>query len=69
MKILKTFDEFLTEGILYEKEDGVKKSSKISPELDMPQRHDWVDTIIMREWNKLHNNEMAKAEEEGRQRR
>ena len=62
MKEFKTFKEFVFESSLFEAKN-LTKTSKIHPELDMPQRHDWIEKIIYREWNKENNNELAKAEE------
>ena len=61
MKAFKTFKEFVFESSLFESDS--KKTSKIHPELDMPQRHDWFEKIIYREWNKENDNELTKAEE------
>lgn len=64
MKTFKSYEAFLNESFLFEAEKN-KDKSKISPELDMPQRHDWVEKIIHREWDKEHGDELSKAEESG----
>lgn len=61
---LKTFEQFLFEGFIFEAKEERQKS-KIHPELDMPQRHDWVEKIIMREYFKGKDNEWAQANENG----
>jgi len=78
MNLFKSFTEFLTESYLIEfKEDKEgqnrktnealeNKKSKISDELDMPQRHDWSEKIIKREYNKENNDSWNKAEEEAK---
>jgi len=60
---MKTFVEFVNESFLFESKKKEAAKSKIHPELDMPQRYDWIEKIIYREWNKENNDELAKAEE------
>ena len=76
MNLFKSFTEFLTESYLVESKDGKEgknretnealenKKSKISDELNMPQRHDWPEKIIKREYNKDNGGSWTKAEEE-----
>jgi hypothetical protein len=39
--------------------------SKIHPELDMPQRHDWIEKIMKREYDKENDGAWSKAEKKG----
>jgi len=50
---MKSYLDFLNEGFIFE--------SKSKSELDMPQRNDWVEKIILKDWDKENGGELEKA--------